>query len=92
MLCPDKFLRTTRRNVVEFTEADLEWRKTLAEQLAELVWKMFDGKNPVRTKDVAERLGRNYGTVKTHLHLAGKQGLLKRVDQKGWLSVVTGIG
>ena len=40
---------------------------------------------PVRTKDVAERLGRNYGTVKMHLHLAGKQGLLKRVDRKGWL-------
>ena len=46
---------------------------------------MFDGVNPVRTKDVAERLGRNYHTVKTHLHLAGKQGLLERVDRKGWL-------
>lgn len=73
--------------MVEFTEADLERRKTLAEQLAEFVCEMFDGVNPVRTKDVAERLGRNYGTVKTHLHLAGKQGLLRRVDRKGWLPV-----
>lgn len=73
--------------MVEFTEADLERRKTLAEQLAELVCEMFDGVNPVRTKDVAERLGRNYHTVKTHLHLAGKRGLLKRVDRKGWLPV-----
>ena len=71
--------------MIEFTEADLGLRKTLTEQYAELVCEMFDGVNPVRTKDVAERLGRNYSTVKTHLHLAGKQELLKRVDRKGWL-------
>ncbi len=41
--------------------------------------------NPVRTKDVAEQQGGNDGTVKTHLRLAGKQGLLKRLDRKGWL-------
>lgn len=48
---------------------------------------MFDGTSPVRTIDLAEHLSRNYGTVKTHLHLAGKQALLKRVDRRGrWLS------
>jgi DNA-directed RNA polymerase specialized sigma24 family protein len=51
---------------------------------------MFDGRHPVRTKEVAERLSRNYGTVKTHLHLAGKQGLLKRMDRRGRLPIVFG--
>ncbi|MGB7328610.1 MAG: hypothetical protein WBD31_27280 [Rubripirellula sp.] len=36
--------------------------------MAEKARAMFDGETPVRTMDVAERLGRNYGTVKTHLH------------------------
>jgi len=85
--CIRSWGRTARRNVIEFTEADLGLRKTLPEQYAELVCEIFDGKNPVRTKEVADRLGRHYHTVKTHLHLAGKRGLLKRVDRKGWLPV-----
>ena len=76
---------TTRRNVIEFTEADLDLPKTQPEQLAEVVCEMFDGKNPVRTLEVAERLGRNYGTIKTHLHRARKLGLLKWLNRRGWL-------
>lgn len=33
--------------------------------------------------DFTERLGRTYGTVKTHLHHAGKLGLLVQVLRKG---------
>lgn len=47
------------RNVLEFTEADWERPKTLAEEMADLVREMFDGAKPVPTKDVADRLGRN---------------------------------
>ncbi len=36
---------------------------------------MFDRVNAVRTKEMPQRLGRNYGTVKTHLHLSLKQGV-----------------
>ncbi len=43
----------------------------------------------VRTKDVAEKLGRNYGTVKTHLHRAGRLGLLECVPRTGWLPVAS---
>ncbi|MEO8497212.1 MAG: hypothetical protein ABI614_19235 [Planctomycetota bacterium] len=53
--------------MVEFTDAQLAAPKPLADQLAELVCKMFDGTNPVRTKDAAKRLGRNTHTFKTHL-------------------------
>jgi Mn-dependent DtxR family transcriptional regulator len=59
--------------------------KTRPQMMAELVTEMFDGKNPVRTLDVAARLGRHYHTVKTQLHLAGKRGLLRCVPRKGWL-------
>ncbi len=59
----------------------------LLEQYGELGVATFDGRNPVRTKDVADQLGRDYGTVMTHLHLAGKRGLLKRVNRKGCLLV-----
>lgn len=71
--------------VLEFTEADLDRPLTEPEKVAATVREMFDGETPVRTMDVAERLGRNYGTVKTHLHRAGKLGLLVQVPRKGWL-------
>lgn len=51
---------------------------------------MFDGETPVRTMDVATTLGRNDWTVKTHLHRAGKIGLLVRVSRRGWLAPATG--
>ena len=73
------------RYVLEFTEADLDRPLTEPEKMAAMVREMFDGKAPVRTKDVAERLGRNYGTVKTHPHRAGCMGLLQCVPRKGWL-------
>lgn len=72
-------------NVIEFTEADLDLPKSEPEQFAATVLSMFDGQNPVRTLDVATAVGRNYGTVKTHLHRAARLGLLKRVNRKGWL-------
>lgn len=71
--------------LLEFTEADLDRPATEPEKMAETVRAMFDGETPVRTMDVAQRLGRNYGTVKTHLHRAGKLGLLVQVPRKGWL-------
>ncbi len=71
--------------VLEFTEADLDRPLTEPEKVAGTVREMFDGETPVRTKDVADRLGRNYGTVKTHLHRAGRVGLLECVPRKGWL-------
>ncbi len=36
---------------------------------------------------VSETLGRNYGTIKTHLHRAGRLGLLECVPRRGWLPV-----
>ena len=54
------------RYLLEFTEADLDRALSEPEKVAVTVREMFDGKTPVRTIDVAERLGRNYGTVKTH--------------------------
>ncbi|TWU04927.1 helix-turn-helix domain-containing protein [Stieleria varia] len=71
--------------LLEFTEADLDRPLTEPEKMAETVRAMFDGKKQVRTMDVAERLGRNYGTVKTNLHRAGKLGLLVQVPRRGWL-------
>lgn len=71
--------------LLEFTEADLDRPLTEPEKMAEMVREMFDGQTPVRTKDVADRLSRNYGTVKTHLHRAGKLGLLLHVPRRGWL-------
>lgn len=71
--------------LLEFTEADLDRPLTEPEKVAETVREMFDGQTPVRTNDVADRLARNYGTVKTHLHRAGKLGLLVQVPRKGWL-------
>jgi len=49
------------RDVIEFTKAELNAPKTLAE----LVREMLDGKNSVRTKDVADRFGGNYHTFMT---------------------------
>ncbi|MCD0462768.1 helix-turn-helix domain-containing protein [Roseiconus lacunae] len=72
--------------VLEFTEADLDRPPSEPEKMAETVRKMFDGETPVRTKDVAAKLERNYGTVKTHLHRAGRMGLLECVPRKGWLA------
>ncbi|QEF97895.1 hypothetical protein Mal15_19410 [Stieleria maiorica] len=69
--------------VLEFTEADLDRPLTEPEKVASTMREMFDGKTPVRTKDFADRLGRNYGTV--HLHRAARLGLLKCVPRKGWL-------
>jgi hypothetical protein len=71
--------------VLEFTEADLDRPPSEPEKVAGTVCEMFDGETPVRTKHVADRLGRNYGTVKTHLHRAGQLGLLECVPRKGWL-------
>ena len=71
--------------VLEFTEADLDRPPTEPEKVAGTVREMFDGETPVRTKDVADRLGRNYGTVKTHLHRAGRLGLLQCGPRKGLL-------
>ncbi|GAA4446045.1 hypothetical protein [Novipirellula rosea] len=73
------------RYVLEFTEADLDRPPSEPEKVAATVREMFDGETPVRTMDVAEKLGRNYGTVKTHLHRAGQQNLLQCVPRKGWL-------
>ena len=75
--------------VLEFTEADLDRPLTEPEKVAATVREMFDGETPVRTMDVAEKLDRNYGTVKTHLHRAGKLGLLVQVPRKGWLPAET---
>ena len=75
--------------MLEFTEADLDRPLTEPEKMAETVREMLDGKTPVRTKDVAVKLGRNYGTVKTHLHRAGRLGLLECVPRKGWLPAAT---
>lgn len=69
-----KFPSKTKRYVLVFTEADLDRSLTETEKVAATVRDMFDGETPVRTMDVAERLGRNYRTVKTHLHRAGKLG------------------
>ena len=73
------------RNVLEFTAADLDLPKTRPQELAAKVLEMFDGTNPVRTIDVARVLGRDYGTVKTQLHVARRAGLLKCMLGKGWL-------
>lgn len=56
---------------------------------ASMVHAMFDGETPVRTKDVATTLGRNYGTVKTHLHRAGQLWLLVNIPRRGWLVPAT---
>jgi len=74
--------------LLEFTDADLDRALTEPEKVTATVREMFDGETPVRTMDVAERLGRNYGTIKTHLHRAGRLGLLDRVPRKGWLPAV----
>ena len=73
--------------MLEFTEADFERPLMRYEELALKVKEMFDGENPVRTIDVSSTLGRDYGTVKTQLHIACKRGLLKCVPRKGWLPV-----
>ncbi|QDV58713.1 hypothetical protein [Rosistilla oblonga] len=75
--------------LLEFTDADLVRPLTEPEKAAETVRAMFDGETPVRTKDVATTLGRNYGTVKTHLHRAGQLGLLVNVPRRGWLVPAT---
>ena len=77
--------------LLEFTEADLERPLTEPEKIAETVREMFDGETPVRTMDVAKRLHRNYGTVKTHLHRAGRLGLLRCEPRKGWQPVAKDI-
>lgn len=77
------------RYVLDFTEADLDRSLSEPEKVAATVRKMFDGETPVRTKDVADQLGRNYGTVKTHLHRAGLLGLLECLPRKGWLPATT---
>ncbi|TWT78794.1 hypothetical protein CA13_01910 [Planctomycetes bacterium CA13] len=63
------------------------WTRPLTEpeKMAVTVREMFGGKRLVRTLEVAASLGRNYGTVKTHLHRAGQLGLLICVPRKGWL-------
>lgn len=75
--------------LLEFTDADLDRPLTEPEKMAETVQAMFDGETPVRTMDVAERLHRNYGTVKTHLHRAGQLGLLDCVPRRGWRPVAS---
>ncbi|TWT79465.1 hypothetical protein CA13_08660 [Planctomycetes bacterium CA13] len=70
--------------VLEFTDADLDRPLTEPEKMAEVVREMFDGERPVRTKDVAEKRRRDYVTIKTHLHRAGRLGLLINVPRKGW--------
>ncbi|MFV1966619.1 MAG: hypothetical protein ACC628_14435 [Pirellulaceae bacterium] len=72
-------------NLIEFTIADLNLPKTQPEILAARVLEMYDGKNPVQTLEVAKATGKNYGTMKTHLHRAARLGLLKCVPRKGWL-------
>lgn len=74
--------------LLEFTDADLDRSLTEPEKMAETVRAMFDGETPVRTMDVAKRLERNYGTVKTHLHRARHLGLLNCVRRRGWLPAV----
>ena len=71
--------------VLHLTEEDLDLPKTQPQILASMVIKMFDGKTPVRTLQVAKATGRSYDTVKTHLHRAGRLGLLRCVLGKGWL-------
>ena len=73
------------RNYIEFTEDDFDLPPSEPEKMAAKVIEMFDGQRPVRTLDVASATGRPYETVKTHLHRAGKRGLLKCVPRKGWL-------
>jgi len=82
-------LSTTMQYLLEFTEADLDRPLTEPEKVAATVREMFEGGTPVRTMDVAEKLDRNYGTVKTHLHRAGQLGLLDCVPRRGWLPVAS---
>lgn len=79
------------RYLLEFTDADLDRALTEPEKVAATVRDMFDGEAPVRTMDVAERLGRNYGTVKTHLYRAGQLNLLQCVPRKGWLPIASNL-
>lgn len=77
--------------LLEFTDADLQRPLTEPEKMAETVRAMFDGGTPVRTMDVAEKLDRNYGTVKTHLYRAGQLNLLQCVPRKGWLPIASNL-
>lgn len=70
---------------LEFTEDDLPRELSQPEVVAAKVGEMFDGQNPVRIIDVAEALGMNYATCKTHLHRAAKMNLLKLVMRKGFI-------
>ncbi|HMO13607.1 MAG TPA: hypothetical protein PKD64_04415 [Pirellulaceae bacterium] len=56
--------------MLKFTEADFARPLTRNEVLAAKVEEMFDGKNPVRTIEVSKIMGRDYGTVKSQLHIA----------------------
>ncbi|HMO14470.1 MAG TPA: hypothetical protein PKD64_06980 [Pirellulaceae bacterium] len=60
--------------MLEFTEANLVLPLTRHEELAAKIEDMFDGKNPVQTIDVGKIMGRDYGPVKTQLHIAGRAG------------------
>ena len=78
-------MRTSMHNLIKFTVADLDLPKTQPEILAAKAIEMYDGKKPVQTLEVAKATGKHYHTVKTHLHRAGRLGLLKCVPRKGWL-------
>lgn len=62
--------------VLEFTDTDLDRPPSEPEKIAGTVREMFDGKTPVRTRDVAGKLGRNFGAVNTHLRRAVRLGCL----------------
>lgn len=70
---------------LEFTADDLPRDLSQPEVVAAKVGEMFDGQNPVRIIDVAEALGMNYGTCKTHLHRAANANLFTLVMRKGFL-------
>jgi len=70
---------------LEFTEDDLPRELSQPEVVAANVGEMFDGQNPVRIINVAQALGINYGTCKTHLHRAANMKLLTFVMRKGFL-------
>lgn len=67
--------------MLEFTGADFDRPLTRHEELASKDEEMFGGKNPAQTIEVSKTLGRDYGTVKTQLHIACKRGLLKSVKR-----------
>jgi hypothetical protein len=83
----ERWVRKGNQKMLEFTEADFERPLTRYEELAAKVEELFDGKNPVRNIDVSKAMGRDYGTVKTQLHIACKRGLLTAVPRKGWLPI-----